>query len=282
MKLIRIVRSEGGKDIIKFMKLSKHCPQKELTSAIQYIFGNPSTIGCSQVLCDTSGKKVTFENLENTGTYFITFEKKEIKSLLNWEAPYSDFVSHTNSTNLQILDESEYLTSKINETKSVVTDKATELILKQEDSFLTLKQSLSKIHNTLGSSSLKVIEYSANTAAILNKARYLIPLLQQSIQELRQTNDELRTVYAYKAPLEVTNRGKKTFLDPRIMNYMKQFSYKDMPVNELTPGEMKRFMKFQMIMENQITNSSSQNTPSAKRSKKMQKLNIGSPFSKHK
>lgn len=277
MKLLRIARSEGSKEIIKFIKISKHCPQKDFTSVIQHIFGNPSTIGCAQILTDTSGKKVPFDLLVSNSTYFVTFEKKDIKSLLNWETPHSEFVSLSNSANIQVLDQSDYMISKINNTKSIVKDKATELLLKQEDSILTLTHSLLKIHNTLGSQSLQIIDYTTKTKAILNQVKYLIPLLQQSIQDTRQNNDELRTVYAYQPP-EIVKKDRKKLLDPRVMKFMKEFSYRDIPANELTPGELRRFMKFQMIVDNQITQGSSQNTPSAKR--KMKKIQIGSPFSK--
>ena len=272
MKSLRIVRSEGSKEIIKFIEISKHCTQKEFSSVIQHFFGNNSTIGFSQAFCESSGKKTSFENFENGKTYFVTFEKKDNKSLLTWENAASEFVSLTNSSRLKVLDQSEYLSSRISETKSLVNDKATELIIRQEDSLLTLKQSLSLIHNTLGSQSLKILDYSAKANLIMSKVKYLIPLLQQSMHDLRQTNDDLRTVYAYKPPLELMNREKKRYLDPRIINYMKKFSHKDMPMNELTPGEMRRFMKFQMTMDNQITPMSSQNTPSSKRSKKIEKF----------
>ena len=82
MKTFRVVRIDGSTEIIKFFELSKHCSVKEFSSSLQHFFGNSSTIGCSQVLCDSSGKKTDFEDLQNGKTYFITFEKKEKNSFL--------------------------------------------------------------------------------------------------------------------------------------------------------------------------------------------------------
>jgi hypothetical protein len=273
MKLLRIVRSESSKEIIKYIEISEDGTPKELTMVLQYLFGNSSTVGCAQVLCDSSGKKTQFEGLESGKTYFITFEARDKKSIVSWNSN-AEFFPQINFQNIKVLDQSEYLNSKINEVKLLVKDKASEMLIKQQENLFTLTQSLSKIHNTLGSQSLKVIDYSAKTNAILSSVNFLIPLLQQSIKDLKQTSEELKVAYDYKPPSHFITK-KKILLDPRILNYMKQFSYKDVPLNELTPGEMKRFMKFQMIMDNQITPLSSQNTPSAKRKLK-NKTNSGS------
>ena len=177
------------------------------------------------------------------------------------------------------MDQKEYLNTRINETKNLVKDKATELITRQEDCLITLKQSLTKIHNNLGSQSLKIIDYTAKTNQLSNKTRELVPSLEKAIHDLKQVSDDLRSVYSYKPPFELINIGKKKLMDPRILNYMKKFSYKDIPVNELTPGEMKRFMKFQIIMDNQIIPVSSQNTPSSKKSG-LKNISVSNPFTK--
>lgn len=264
MKLLRIVRSETSKDIIKFIEISDDCPHRDFKAVVQYLFGNSSTIGCNQILTDSSGKKVLYNQLENGKTYFITFEKKETRALMSWENTQTEFVPALNSSKLRVLDESKYFSSKIKEIKLAVNDKATELALRQEDSLMTIKQSLSKIHSQLGSQSLRILDYTAKTNSLLNQVKFLIPELQLYTQELKATNDSMKNVLSYQPPEDLVNAGKRKFIDPRIMNYMKKFSYKDMPMNELTPGEMKRFMKFQMMAENQISSFSSQNTPSSR------------------
>jgi hypothetical protein len=84
------------------------------------------------------------------------------------------------------LDQKEYLNTRINETKNLVKDKATELITRQEDCLITLKQSLTKIHNNLGSQSLKIIDYTAKTNQLSNKTRELVPSLKKQYMILNK------------------------------------------------------------------------------------------------
>lgn len=261
MKLLRIVRSEQKSEIIKFFEISDLCTNKDFSLVLQHLFGNTSTIGSKQLLNDSSGKPIYFEELQTGMTYFLTFDKPGAKALVSWEQ--AEFVPLTNSSKLRVLDESEYYTEKIRELRSVCKDKATDLIVRQEDSLMTLKQSLAKIHSALGSQSLRILEYGSAVKGILDKIEGMAPVLKGNIEEIRKNNGELRDVYSFKMPTELA--GRRKMMDARVLNYMKKFNYKDLPMNELTPAELKRFVKFQIITENQIKPVSSQNTPSSKR-----------------
>lgn len=267
MKLLRIVRSEDKGEVIKFIEISDQCTNKEFSLVLQHLFGNSSTIGLKQILNDSSGKPVYFEELQSGITYFLTFDKRSSKSFISWESTQAEFIPSTNSSKLRVLDESQYYSEKIKELKLVCKDKATDLVLRQEDSLVTLKQSLAKIHSTLGSQSLRVLEYSASTKGIVDKIEAMINVIKGNVEELRKNNSEMRQVYSFKMPAELV--GRRKMMDPRILNYMKRFNYKDLPMNELTPAELKRFVKFQIITENQIKPVSSQNTPSSKRQLKL-------------
>ena len=262
MKLLRIVRSEQKSEIIKFIETSDLCTSKDFSLVLQHLFGNTSTIGSKQLLNDSSGKPVYFEELQSGMTYFLTFDKPSAKALISWEQ--AEFVPLANSAKLRVLDESEYYSEKIRELKSVCKDKATDLIARQEDSLMTLKQSLGSIRSALGSQSLRILQNGAAVKGILDKIEGMAVVLKGNIEEIRKNNGELRDVYSFRIPAELVGSRRK-MMDARVLNYMKKFNYKDLPMNELTPAELKRFVKFQIITENQIKPVSSQNTPSSKR-----------------
>lgn len=263
MKLLRIVRSENGEENIKFLEISEKCSVKEFASVVQYLFGNSSTLSTSQILSTSSGKRVYFDELQSGSTYFLTFDKRNSRNLLSWESS-PDFTPLTNSNRLRVLDESEYYNSKISELKLQCKDKATELLITQEDSLISLKQHLDTLRSSLGSQSLHILNYSAKTKEILDQVSKFTPLLQENIKELRKNNEDLSRLYRETLP---DTSKRRPIIDPRLMTYMKKYNYKDLPMNELTPGELRRFSKFQFLSTHKLSQSSSQNTPSSKLNK---------------
>jgi hypothetical protein len=264
MKLLRIVRGDNKEENIKFFEISEKCSVKEFSSVVQYLFGNDSTVHAVQILSNSHGKRVYFDELTSGCTYFLTFDKRSSKALLSWDSSSVDFVPLTNSSRLRVIDESEYYSSKIEDLKLRCKDKATELLVRQENSLMTLKQELNSISSTLGSQSLRVLEFSAKSKAILDQISVLAPQLQENIKEMRKNNEDLSRLFKETLP---ESSKRKQLIDPKLMNYMKRHNYKDFPMNELTPAELRRFSKFQFKNEHRISYSASQNTPSSKLNK---------------
>lgn len=267
MKTLRIVRSEQGKDCIRFLQINDICSATEFYSILQSVFGNASTLLYSPVLCDSHGSKVSFKRMNEENTYFLTFDKKDSTSLIETET--RDDIISLSSSNVKVLLPDEHLLEKIKASKQSTKSKLGDLAVKQEHNMAILNRSLNKVHSTLGSQSLNLLDYGKQIGNLISKIDYLNPHLKSLTSQLKEISQELRSVYEYQSPPELKLRVPRNFrnysyTDPLHQSYVNKpqsLVFKDLPVNELNPSEMKRFLKFQTMAIEEVSQTFVQNNP---------------------
>ena len=234
MKTVKIVRVENQKEKLRYFQVYPNCTQNYFCEVVNEVLGNPLTQFQTPVFIDSNGTEVQYKDFQNDQTYFLTFDKQS--KFFNCDpvtlcAPKSAKI-------LDVLTPEEYTFDKIKKFKTQVKEKLAYLADKLDSNRLILKNGVHATRSLLGCQSLELFEFGKDIGVILDKISFLSPKLSSLISKLDQTSADLIHAYS-ETPLAKPKNIPKVPQKPPNKQLVK-----DIPVNELTATEYKRFVRF--------------------------------------
>jgi len=265
--VVKVLRKEGDseqRECCRYLLLGPRCSSPYFHLALQHVFSSPATANCLLLLVNALGKQVSYEDLEDNGTYFVVFEAGSGEMFEESRMLDEELVDSllSDPSRVKVMLPDAYLRLQIDQIRCKSEEIVRELTYRLDYSRVQMATISEKLGKEVGSASACFLEYASQVNAVAYRRSLIVPALTQGLSEAK------KLIAGLKAVRE--SQTKAMFIKPTLARVSPErlpamsITKKMLAETGLSAQELRRFLRFASRTPSEVPSESSSHVASPK------------------